>query len=97
MLDANLVHRHPYEEDARVMCLYLGSVGQELVERFEQTQTDAIANLLVGLPLDEQKFVVEALERALNQHQRTLPATPAEEADSDMTLTHDRFPLRAVA
>ncbi len=79
MQDANLVHKHPYEEDARVMCLYLGSVGQELVECFEQTQTSAIADLLAGLPLTEQKFVVEALERALDQHQRKLQTALAEE------------------
>ncbi len=78
MQDAKLVRKHPYEEDARVMCLYLGSVGQELIERFEQTQTDAIAKLLAGLPLAEQKFVVEALERALNQHQRQQQAPPPE-------------------
>ncbi len=91
MQDANLVHKHPYEEDARVMCLYLGPVGQKLVETFERNQTDAIAKLLVGLPLNEQEFVVEALERALEQHQRTLPAAPAEEAQQPDPNTVDPF------
>lgn len=78
MQDAKLVHKHPYEEDARVMCLYLGSVGQELVEHFERTQTDALASLLAGLPLTEQQFVVEALEDALDQHRRKVQAALAE-------------------
>lgn len=65
MVEAKLVERSAHEDDARVMQLYLGAYGQELVRMVEQSQIAAIADLLSALPLEEQQSVVEMLERAL--------------------------------
>lgn len=65
LIDAEFVQKYPSEDDARMMCLYLGPAGQELIRTFEQTQIEIIAGVLHGMPRDEQQIVVEALERAL--------------------------------
>ena len=65
MLELKLVEKHPDEEDGRFMRLYLSPDGQELVKKIETAQIAVIAELLNGLPLEEQQTVVEALERAL--------------------------------
>jgi DNA-binding MarR family transcriptional regulator len=65
MQQANLVERRAHEDDARVMHLYLGAYGHELVSKVQQAQTAVIADLLSGLPQEEQQAVVETLERAL--------------------------------
>lgn len=65
MLDARLVEKHPHEHDARVMRLYLGSVGQQLVRTVEQRHVEVIADLLYGMSPDEQRMIVKALENAL--------------------------------
>lgn len=63
--EARLVERRAHPDDARVMHLYLGAYGQELVAKVEQAQVAVIADLLSGLPVQEQQNVVETLERAL--------------------------------
>ncbi len=80
MLDAQLVERFHHETDARVMCLYLGPVGRELVHQVEKNQIDAIAELLDGLLLEEQQLVVEALERALVIRRGRLQTSLVEQA-----------------
>ncbi|MCC6804867.1 MAG: MarR family transcriptional regulator [Anaerolineae bacterium] len=65
MLEADLVERHHDSEDGRIQRLYLGASGRELVRRAEDVQVQVIAELLDGLPLDEQRLVVQLLERAL--------------------------------
>lgn len=65
MLEAKLVEKHHDPVDGRIMRLYLGARGQELVRKVEDQQIRGIARLLDGLPLTEQQLVVETLERAL--------------------------------
>ena len=65
MLETKLVEKYHDEADGRFMRLYLGARGQELVRKVEAEQIRTIAELLDGLPLDEQRSVVETLERAL--------------------------------
>ncbi len=65
MLESRLVERQAHEADARMMRLYLGAYGQELVRKLEQSQIAAIADLLSVLPPQEQQAVVQTLERAL--------------------------------
>ena len=65
MLDADLVERRHDADDGRVMCLYLGKQGRELVRKVESEQVQVIAELLNGLLLEEQRIVVQLLEQAL--------------------------------
>jgi DNA-binding MarR family transcriptional regulator len=65
MLETELVEKYHNETDGRFMRLYLGTRGQDLVRKVEAAQTRSIAALLDGLPLEEQRNVVETLERAL--------------------------------
>jgi DNA-binding MarR family transcriptional regulator len=72
MLDAELVEKHHDDADGRFTRLYLGSRGQELVRKVESAQTRTIAELLGGLPPEEQRNVVETLERALLVREQNL-------------------------
>jgi DNA-binding MarR family transcriptional regulator len=65
MVEAQLVERWAHNDDARVMHLYLGPYGRELVNKLQQAQVDTIADFLNDLPLEDQQLVVETLERAL--------------------------------
>jgi DNA-binding MarR family transcriptional regulator len=59
------LERHPDPDDGRVMRLYLGRRGQELVHRIEELQASIMIDLLGSLPLNEQRLVIDALERAV--------------------------------
>jgi DNA-binding MarR family transcriptional regulator len=80
MLESKLVERWAHNDDARVMHLYLGPYGRELVNKLEQAQISTIAELLSDLPLEEQQLVVETLERALALHAQRLEAQHVESA-----------------
>jgi DNA-binding MarR family transcriptional regulator len=80
MLESKLVERWAHDDDARVMHLYLGPYGRELVNKMEQMQISTIADLLSDLPLEEQEMVVETLERALALRAQRLEAQPVENA-----------------
>ncbi len=76
MLEAGLVEKYHDEEDGRYIHLYLGPRGRELVRRVEAAQVNSIAELLAGLPLDEQRGIVEALEHALMIREEKLENAP---------------------
>lgn len=80
LVEAKLVERWAHNDDARVMHLYLGPYGRELVNKLEQAQIHTIADLLSDLPLEEQQLVVETLERALARRAQRQEAQPAESA-----------------
>jgi DNA-binding MarR family transcriptional regulator len=80
MLESKLVERWAHNDDARVMHLYLGPYGRELVSKYEQVQIQNIADLLSDLPPEEQQLVVETLERALALRAQRLEAQPVESA-----------------
>lgn len=75
LLEAKLVERHHDADDGRIMNLYLGARGKELVRKVEDGQIQVIAELLDGLPPDEQAQVVETLERALRIREKKLETT----------------------
>lgn len=65
MLEAELVEKRHDADDGRLLCLYLGPRGQELARKVETGQIRVIAELLGGLAVEEQRHVVQTLERAL--------------------------------
>jgi MarR family transcriptional regulator, organic hydroperoxide resistance regulator len=60
-----LVQRRPDTVDARLMRLYLSEEAQKVIHEMTTNRWHVVAKLLEGLPLPEQRMVVEALERAL--------------------------------
>jgi DNA-binding MarR family transcriptional regulator len=65
-----LIERIPDTHDARLMRLYLSDNAQEMIHESQAQRWRAAASLLEGLPLTEQRMVVEALERALTTRQQ---------------------------
>lgn len=70
MVRDTLVERVPDEVDGRVMRLHLGPRGQKLATAARQQQLELVADLLSGLPLEEQQTVVTLIERALAARQQ---------------------------
>lgn len=62
----SLIERQTDATDARSMRLYLSEEAQHMIAENQQVRCNAVADLLAGLPLNEQRMVVEALERSLN-------------------------------
>ena len=71
-----LLQRQPDSEDARQMRLFLCPHGREVVEEGFAMRRKAVAQLLSAMPLDEQRMVVEALERALASHEISTNRNP---------------------
>lgn len=65
MVGYGLVDRLPDPDDARLMRLHLSQHGRELFDEAQKMRCAGMADLLSALPLDEQRMIVEALERAL--------------------------------
>lgn len=61
---AGLIERNPDPEDARQMNLVLSERGETLVASGENMRYGAVAKMLEALPIDDQRMIVEALERA---------------------------------
>jgi DNA-binding MarR family transcriptional regulator len=61
---AGLIERNPDPEDARQMNLVLSERGEALVTSGENMRYGAVAKMLEALPVEEQRTIVEALERA---------------------------------
>lgn len=78
--DLKFVERHADPEDGRVMRLYLGRRGQEIVHRTDEMQANFFADLLSTLPMDEQRMVINALERAISAR-KVLLETEGEQAE----------------
>lgn len=66
-----LVQRKPDTIDARLMRLYLSEEAQKAIHEMNNHRRHAVVNLLEGLPLSEQRVIVEALEKALAARQST--------------------------
>lgn len=64
-----LVERRPDPHDARQMRLYLCPFGQQIVDEAFRMRCSAVAHLLSALPFDEQRMIVDVLERALKASQ----------------------------
>jgi DNA-binding MarR family transcriptional regulator len=70
-----LIERLPDASDARLMRLHLTSEGQRIIAEGQEIRCAAMADLLSALPPDEQRMVVEALERALAAKQPDVTRT----------------------
>ncbi|NWG17621.1 MAG: MarR family transcriptional regulator [Chloroflexi bacterium] len=59
--------RRPQEEgaDSRVVRLFLSEKAESLIRESQTRRCEAAAGLLNALPPDEQRMIVEALERAM--------------------------------
>lgn len=62
----DLITRQTDSDDARSVRLFLSEGARQMVEENYQLRCSAVGDLLNGLPIHEQKAVVEALERSLN-------------------------------
>ncbi|PJF40590.1 MAG: MarR family transcriptional regulator [Chloroflexi bacterium] len=60
-----IIERRPDPNDARGVQLHLTRRGRALTKQMADNRRQAMMNLLAILPLEEQRFIVEALERAL--------------------------------
>lgn len=65
MEEVNLVTRQPDETDGRMMRLYLGETGREIVEEAEGMQLLTISEMLKRLTIEQQQQLVSLLERTL--------------------------------
>lgn len=68
MESLGLVERRKLREegaDSRVMCLFLSEKAAAFIEESHARRCAAAAELLSALSLDEQRMIVEALERAM--------------------------------
>lgn len=61
----SLIERKPDQADARLMRLYLSDDAYQSLHEAIGHRRQAIAQLLAGLPVDEQHMIVTALEKAL--------------------------------
>ena len=61
---AGLIERNPDPEDARQMNLFLNERGEALVSSGENMRYGAVAQMLEALPIEDQRMIVKALERA---------------------------------
>lgn len=59
------VVREPDASDARQMKLWLSEYGRTAFEQGEGMRRDGVARMLNSLSIDEQRLIVELLERAL--------------------------------
>ncbi len=71
MEQMGLVERKADEKDARQMRLYLSDSAQQTLNEYRNLRCEGVAQLLRALPLDEQRMVVEALERAIRAHDQS--------------------------
>jgi DNA-binding MarR family transcriptional regulator len=65
MTTLGLVDRHPDPEDARLSRLYLSEEARCKIGEMRTIRLQAVTGLLESLPLEEQRMIVEALERAM--------------------------------
>jgi DNA-binding MarR family transcriptional regulator len=61
----DLLERVPDAEDARLMRLHLSAQSKAVLEQMNQRRLQGVMQLMSPLPIDEQRYIVEALERAL--------------------------------
>lgn len=60
-----LVERREDSEDARQKRLYLSDFGRTVIRQNQAVRDKAVVHLLGALPLEEQRMIVEALEKAM--------------------------------
>lgn len=67
--DQELIERQPDDDDGRIMRLYLARRGQRMVHKIQEAQVKHVTDFLGALPIEDQRMVVEALERAVAARQ----------------------------
>jgi DNA-binding MarR family transcriptional regulator len=71
MEQMRLVERKADEKDARQMQLYLSARAQRMLNEYRNLRSEGVVQLLRALPIEEQRMVVEALERAIRAHDQS--------------------------
>lgn len=66
-----LVERRSNAEDARQKRIHLSEYGQQVMSENQNARNNAIAGLLSTLTVEEQRMIVEILERAMMRQQET--------------------------
>ena len=74
----DLIQRVPDADDARLMRLHLSAESKIVLEEMHQRRLQGVVQLMSPLPVDEQRYIVEALERALEQLKRDGAANDAQ-------------------
>ena len=72
----SLVERRSDSTDARQKQLYLSDYGKDLLDEHQETRDHGIRHLLGALTLEEQRMIVEILERAVMRQQEAEPTGP---------------------
>ena len=68
MEELELIERRHDETDARSMCLFLGTRGQDLVKRMRDQQLKAAAEFISFLEEEERTLLINLLERGLGRY-----------------------------
>jgi DNA-binding MarR family transcriptional regulator len=76
MEHVGLVERKPDENDARLMCVFISQHGQAMLDQMQEQRYRAMAEVLRFMPIEEQRMVVEALERAVKAKQDEISRQP---------------------
>jgi len=74
----DLIQRLPDAEDARLMRLHLSAESKAVLQQMHQKRLQGVVQLMSPLPIDEQRYIVEALERALEQLRQDRTANSAQ-------------------
>jgi DNA-binding MarR family transcriptional regulator len=77
MEHVGLVERKPDENDARLMCVFISQQGQTMLDQMQEQRYRAMADILRFLPIEEQRMIVEALERAVKAKQDEISRQPS--------------------
>lgn len=75
MEELDLVERRPDPDGTRVLRLYLSDRGRRIFGEMQRERHDAVETFLAALPAEEQRAIVDALERALDANREPLTTT----------------------
>lgn len=67
MEDMNLITRRPDKSDGRMMRLYLGKTGRDVVAEAEAIQLLVVSEMLNRITIEQQRQLVTLLERTLSE------------------------------
>lgn len=82
LVKMGLVERHPSETDGRIMNLFLGPRGQKMVHDTQNIRIEVFSDVLSNLPIEDQRMMVEAMERAVASKQRKMLLESEEESEA---------------
>lgn len=80
MEELDLIERRQDATDARIMCLFLGTRGQDLVKRVRDKQLIAAAEFIRFLDEDDRVLLINLLERGLARYAKHVASTNVDQA-----------------